>query len=117
MLLICYRSCTIVEDVLIGEETSISDNTTVSKSIIGRNCCIGKNVTISNSHLLNNVTVKDNCNIINSFVDENCIIEENSNLEGGTIVAANVTVKSGSELKGILIESSVASDGNGMKFV
>ncbi|CAG9091814.1 unnamed protein product [Plutella xylostella] len=100
------RSCTITEDVLIGENTEINDNTTITKAVIGRNCSIGKNVTIIGSHLLDNVVVKDNCKIINSFIDEDCVINEDSTLEAGTILAAKVNVKAGSEMKGNLIENS-----------
>lgn len=55
---------------------------------------------------MNNVIIKDNCKIIKSFIDENCTIEENAVLEGGTIIAENVKVDAGSELRGIIIETS-----------
>ncbi|XP_026747180.1 translation initiation factor eIF-2B subunit epsilon [Trichoplusia ni] len=100
------RSCSLVEDVLIGSQTHINDNTVVSKSMIGKNCIIGNNVTITGSHIMNNVVIKDNCKVINSFIDEQCTIEENSVIENGTIIASNVVVDAGSQLKGSLLESS-----------
>lgn len=105
------RSCTIVEDVLIGDNTHINDHTSLSKSMIGNNCVIGSNVTITSSHIMNNVVIKDNCKIINSFIDDNSIIEENSVLEGGAIIASNVNVKAGSKLNGNIIECDEQENG------
>ncbi|KAL0839585.1 hypothetical protein ABMA28_016275 [Loxostege sticticalis] len=100
------RSCSLMEDVLVGADTHISDNAIISKSQIGTNCKIGNNVTISGSYIMNNVVIKDNCKIDNTFIDDNCVVAEKSVLEGGTIIASNVNVKSGSQLKGTLLESS-----------
>ncbi|XP_049865446.1 translation initiation factor eIF-2B subunit epsilon [Pectinophora gossypiella] len=98
------RSCTLVEDVLIGDNTHINDHTSVTKSVIGHNCKIGSNVTITGCQIMNNVVVKDNCQIMNSFLDDNSVVEENCTLEGGAIIAANVVVKAGSQLNGNIIE-------------
>ncbi|XP_072941564.1 translation initiation factor eIF2B subunit epsilon-like [Epargyreus clarus] len=98
------RSCSVVQDVLIGADTFISDMAEVSKAMIGDNCMIGKNVTIQNSHIMNNVTIKDNSKIINCFIDDNCTIEENSVVEG-VIASRSVNIKIGSKLKGITLET------------
>lgn len=79
--------------------------------MIGKNCVIGNNVTITGSHIMNNVVIKDNCKVINSFIDEHCTIEENSVIENGTIIASNVVVDAGSQLKGSLLESSEVDKG------
>ncbi|CAH0721698.1 unnamed protein product, partial [Brenthis ino] len=97
------RSCTLVEDVLIGSRTHISDMSCISKSMIGDNCTIGNNVVIQGSHIMNNVVIKDNCKILNCFIDVGCTIEENSNLQG-VIASDCVCVKSGSQLKGNILE-------------
>ncbi|XP_050362996.1 translation initiation factor eIF-2B subunit epsilon [Nymphalis io] len=103
------RSCTLVEDVLIGAQSHISDMSTVSKSMIGSNCTIGNHVVIYGSHIMNNVVIKDNCQILNCFIDDNCTIESNSNLEG--VVASNkVCVKEGSKLRGIILEETDNND-------
>ncbi|XP_059060000.1 translation initiation factor eIF-2B subunit epsilon [Achroia grisella] len=102
---ILSRSCTLTEDVLIGANTYIGDNTVVTKSMIGKRCKIGNNVKITGSHIMDDVVIKDNCNISYSFIDRNCIIEINSNIEGGTIIASEITVKSGSHLNGNIIDS------------
>lgn len=78
----------------------------MTKSIIGKKCTIGNNVIINGSHIMNNVIIKDNCRISNSFIDDNCVISEGSNLHAGTIIAENVKVESGSDLKG-RIECSI----------
>lgn len=100
------RSCSLVEDVLIGANTHINDNTVVSKSVIGKNCVIGNNVTVKGSHLMNNVVIKDNCKIINSFIDEGCVIDDNCLIDAGTIIASNVKVKAGSQLNGNILEDT-----------
>ncbi|XP_045492377.1 translation initiation factor eIF-2B subunit epsilon [Colias croceus] len=97
------RSCTLVEDVIIGSDTHTSDMSSLSKTVIGDKSNIGKNVTIHGSHIMNNVVIKDNCKIMNSFIDDNCVIEENSILEGA-IIAAGAKVNRGSKLKGSIIE-------------
>ncbi|XP_030032331.2 translation initiation factor eIF-2B subunit epsilon [Manduca sexta] len=99
------RSCVLVEDVLIGPQTHIHDNTVVSKSIIGKNCVIGNNVTIKGCHLMDNIVVKENCTILNSFIDSNCEIKANASMDGA-IIALNVTVEGASQLTGSIIESS-----------
>ncbi|KAJ8727005.1 hypothetical protein PYW08_015402 [Mythimna loreyi] len=100
------RSCSLEEDVLIGAQTQINDNTIISKSMIGKNCVIGNNVTIKGSHIMNNVVIKDNCTVVHSFIDDNCIIEEKCVIENGTIIASNVVVEAGSQLKGNILEST-----------
>lgn len=107
----CFRSCTLVEDVLIGANTKISDNTVVCKSVIGKNCVIGSNVTITGSYIMNNVVIKDNCKIINSFVDDNCTVEKDSDLENGTILTSNATMAPGSKLKGSVVEGQGDTNG------
>lgn len=79
--------------------------------MIGKYCVIGNNVTIKGSHIMNNVVIKDNCKVINSFIDENCTIEENCVIENGTIIASNVKVEAGSQLKGNILESSEVNKG------
>ncbi|XP_014355995.2 translation initiation factor eIF-2B subunit epsilon [Papilio machaon] len=100
------RSCTLDEDVLIGADTEICDNTTITKTMIGNNCKIGNNVILVGSQIMDNVTIKDNCKIINSFIDNNCMINADSLIENGTIIAENVNINAGSKLKGAIIECS-----------
>lgn len=112
-----YRSCTLIEDVLVGDNTQINDHTTVTTSMIGGNCFIGNNVTISGSQIMNNVVIKDNCVIMNTFIHENVVVEENCVLNGGTILAANVHVKAGRHLKGNIIESDDKDNGMNTVFI
>ncbi|CAB3228314.1 unnamed protein product [Arctia plantaginis] len=100
------RSSALLEDVLVGAKTHVNDNTVISKSVIGKNCIIGNNVTITGSHIMNNVVIKDNCKIINSFIDDNCDIENDCTIDSGTIIASNVKVETGSQLKGNILEST-----------
>ncbi|CAH4033416.1 unnamed protein product [Pieris brassicae] len=100
------RSCSLIEDVIIGSESHISDMSSLRKSIIGDKSLIGKNVTLQGSHIMNNVVVKDNCKIINSFIDDGCIIEDNCILEG-VIIACGAKVNTDSKLKGNIIEKSL----------
>ncbi|XP_063379700.1 translation initiation factor eIF2B subunit epsilon [Cydia fagiglandana] len=104
------RSCSVQEDVLIGANTKISDNTVVNKSVIGSNCVIGSNITISGSYIGNNTVLKDNCKIINSYIDENCIVENGCDLENGTILTSNVKLSSGTKYKGSVVEGGLESN-------
>lgn len=104
------RSCVLIEDVLIGSQTRINDNTVISKSFIGKNCIIGSNVTIKGAHIMDNVVIKDNCQINNCFIDDNCVIEEKCELVGGTIIAFGVKVDAGTLLKSSIVESSDYKD-------
>lgn len=107
------RYCTFGENVLIGDNTSVSDETKITKSIIGNNCKIGKNVIIEGSHIMNDVIIKDNCKIINSYINSSSIVEENCKIEAGTIIGSNVTIEKDSELKGNIIQQSNANNING----
>ncbi|XP_023947314.2 translation initiation factor eIF-2B subunit epsilon [Bicyclus anynana] len=97
------RLCLLKEEVLIGEDTHISDMSIISKSMIGNNCKIGNNVEIRGSHIMDNVVVKDNSKILNSFIDNNCTVGENSNIEG-VIAGANVCIDADSKYKGHIFE-------------
>ncbi|KAL4708806.1 hypothetical protein ACJJTC_011770 [Scirpophaga incertulas] len=108
------RSCSLTEDVLIGADTHVGDNTVICKSVVGKKCKIGNNIVITGSHIMNNVTIKDNCKIINSFVDNNCIIEEKSILDCGSIITSNANVKAESELRGSVIESTEIKRGKAL---
>lgn len=99
------RSCILVEDVLIGSQTHISDMSRITKTMIGDSCVIGSNVIIQGSYIMNNVIVKDNCKIVNSFIAQGCTIEENSNLQG-IISSENICIKNDSQLKGNVLEGS-----------
>ncbi|KOB52021.1 Eukariotic translation initiation factor 2b, partial [Operophtera brumata] len=76
------RSCTLLEDVLIGGDSFLGDNTVVSKSFIGNNVIIGNNVTIEKSFIMDKAVIKDNVKITNSFIDEECFIKEDCTIEG-----------------------------------
>lgn len=112
-----YRSCTLIEDVLVGDNTQINDHTTITKSMIGNNCVIGNDVTISGSQIMNNVVIKDKCVIKNTFIDDNVVVEENCVLEGGAILAANVRVEADRHLKGNIIETDDRNNGKQTRFL
>lgn len=71
--------------VAVGDNTTISEKTSIKTSVIGPNCMISPKTRVSDSYIMKNVTIEEGCVIENSILCE------------------GVTVKTGSVLKNCFI--------------
>ncbi|KAJ8270441.1 hypothetical protein GJAV_G00114740 [Gymnothorax javanicus] len=81
-----------VENVLIGRETSIGANCHISNSVIGHNCTIGDNVVLDRAYIWNNVRIADNSEIRQSVLCDNVAVKEKVQLNSQCVLAFNVVV-------------------------
>ncbi|MQL83954.1 hypothetical protein Taro_016460 [Colocasia esculenta] len=72
---------------LIGNGSTIGDNSMISHSVIGEGCTIGRNVLIENSYIWDNVTIEDNCKISYAIVCDGAVLKAGSVLEPGVILS------------------------------
>lgn len=103
------------QQVVIGEGSSIGENTELSHCIIGKNCSIGSNVKLENSFLFDNVKIDDNCQIIFSVLSNNTGMGENSKLLNGCLLGTSVLIGTKTCLSGVKLPSAgvdVVDDGN-----
>lgn len=86
------RGCVLEENVLVGKETTIGENTKIKNSVIGNNCRIGANCVIEGSYIWDNCNIGENCQLWKSIVAAGCKIRENSIVNTGGILSYDVTV-------------------------
>lgn len=111
LFFIC-RGTKLIEDVIIGANTSVSEHSQINSSVIGRNCKIGKNCTINNSFILDNTTIGDNADISYTVIGSNSSIKPNVKLSESCIIGANVQIDKDQSLSNTLIQSNKPDNGN-----
>ena len=74
------KGCRLEEDSVLCQNSTLGNDTSVTRSVIGHNCLVGCNVTIKNSYILTNTKIENNCIITNSVVFPNCIIKEGAKI-------------------------------------
>jgi len=82
---ILARTCNLIENVYIGEGSTVGNGTTISNSVIGKNCTIGENVQIENSFIWDGVTIADDCCVHSSIICSSCQILRESTISKCTI--------------------------------
>lgn len=93
--------------MVIGRNSSIAENTTVTRSVIGTNVKIGKNVTISDSFIFSNTIVGDDCVIDHSVLGQKCIIRSNCGIKGGSVLGKGVEIPKDSIIEDSLVQATV----------
>ncbi|KAL4230781.1 Translation initiation factor eIF-2B subunit epsilon [Mactra antiquata] len=105
------RDSKLVENVLLGDGSTVGSKTVISSSVIGKNCKIGKNVTIKGSYLWDGVTVEDNCTIETSLLCDNATLYENVKLQSGCVLGSKVCIGPNVEIKqGSTVVASLVDD-------
>ncbi|KAJ8011457.1 hypothetical protein DPEC_G00058410 [Dallia pectoralis] len=81
-----------VENVLIGQNTSIGANCHISNCIIGNSCTIGDNVVLDRAYIWNNVHISNRVKIQQSVVCDGVLVKEAVVLNKQCVLAYNVVV-------------------------
>ncbi|XP_008476004.1 translation initiation factor eIF-2B subunit epsilon [Diaphorina citri] len=109
------KTSVLKQQVVIGEGSSIGENTQLSHCIIGRNCTIGSNVRLEKSYLFDNVKIEDNCEVRLSVLSYNTGVGEHSKLLNGCLLGTGVLIGNKTCLSGVKLPSAGADevdDGN-----
>ncbi|KAG7526046.1 translation initiation factor eIF-2B subunit epsilon [Solea senegalensis] len=81
-----------VENVLIGRDTSIGANCRISNSVIGNNCTIDDNVVLNHAYIWNNVDIASNVVINQSVVCDKAKVKGGVTLNKQCVLAYNVVI-------------------------
>jgi len=90
------------EECLVGEDSKISEKTTLKNCIIGNQCVVEPKVRLTNCILMNKVTVKSGGNIQGSLVCDNATIGEKCDMKD-SIVGVGKRVESEGEYRNEVI--------------
>uniref|UniRef100_A0A672KFA8 Translation initiation factor eIF2B subunit epsilon n=1 Tax=Sinocyclocheilus grahami TaxID=75366 RepID=A0A672KFA8_SINGR len=80
------------ENVLIGRNTMIGANCTISNTVIGANCVIGDNVTLDRAYIWNRVHIADDVKVKQSVICDNVEVKHGVVLNEQCVLAYNVVV-------------------------
>ncbi|KAK8933717.1 hypothetical protein KSP39_PZI016047 [Platanthera zijinensis] len=86
------RSAHIDAFTVLGNATTVGDNTKISNSVIGQGCIIGHNVVIEGSYVWDNVTIEDGCKLSHALICDGVHLREGVILEPGVIISFKVEV-------------------------
>lgn len=86
------RSAQIGPFTVIGNGTTIGDNTIISNSVVGDGCKIGSNVLVEGSYIWHNVTIEDGCTLRHAIVCDGVIIKSGAVLEPGAVLSFKVVI-------------------------
>ncbi|KAK8938162.1 hypothetical protein KSP40_PGU004589 [Platanthera guangdongensis] len=86
------RSAHIDAFTVLGNATTVGDNTKISNSVIGQGCIIGHNVVIEGSFVWDNVTIEDGCKLSHALICDGVHLREGVILEPGVIISFKVEV-------------------------
>lgn len=76
------KGCILEKDSILCQNSTVGNDTYVTRSVIGSNCSVGSNVTIKDSYLLSANKVEDDCTIANSVVFSECLVKRGTQMNG-----------------------------------
>ena len=97
---ILARSCLVKRDTVLGQGTSIGDDSVVGSSIIGRRCLIGKNVTIEGAYIWDDAVVGDNSVIRRAVIANEAMVGSGCTVEAGALLSYGVRLGNGTTVPG-----------------
>ncbi|KAI9102598.1 nucleotide-diphospho-sugar transferase [Phlyctochytrium arcticum] len=88
-------SANVEENVVIGQDSVVSDSTCIRDSVIGRNCQIGERVLIEGAYIWDGAKIGSDCIIRRSIIGNNTVVRSKVTIEPGCLIAGNVIIESG----------------------
>ncbi|XP_059652622.1 uncharacterized protein LOC132299815 [Cornus florida] len=86
------RSAQIGPFTVVGNGTSIGNNTRISNSVVGEGCTIGSNVLIEGCYIWHNVTIEDGCKLRHAIVCDGVLMKSGAVLEPGAVLSFKVLI-------------------------
>ncbi|GMH10355.1 hypothetical protein Nepgr_012196 [Nepenthes gracilis] len=77
---------------VIGNGTTVGNDSKISNSVIGEGCSIGSNVLIEGSYIWNKVTIEDGSKIRHAIVCDGVIVKSGAVLEPGVVLSFKVVI-------------------------
>jgi len=81
------------QNVIIGPDTVIGENTVLDHVSVGRGCKIGSNTSIFNSVLYDNIKIGSNCKLNQCIVSEKVVIGDNVVIHEKSIIEPGFYIK------------------------
>lgn len=92
------RSATVTEEVVIGRNSSVGEESRIERTTIGRQVKVGQHATILESHIWNNVVIEDNVTISHAIICDGAVIKAGAVVPRGSVVSFGVVVEAGVQL-------------------
>lgn len=89
---ILARTCVVRSRSVLGENTSLADESIVGDSVLGRRCRIGKNVIIDRSYLWDDVVVGEGSSVRQAIIANDVKIGKNCKIEPGALISFGVRI-------------------------
>ncbi|PSS24876.1 Translation initiation factor eIF-2B subunit epsilon like [Actinidia chinensis var. chinensis] len=86
------RSAQIGPFTVVGNGSTIGNNTKISNSVVGEGCNIGSKVSIEGCYIWHNVTIEDGCTLKHAIVCDGVIIKSGAVLEPGVVLSFKVVI-------------------------
>lgn len=86
------RSAQVGPFTVIGNGTTIGNNSKISNSVVGESCTIGSNVSIDGCYIWHNVTIEDGCQLKDAIVCDGAVLKSGSMLEPGVVLSFKVII-------------------------
>ena len=82
----------LISKTIIGSQTRIGDDSTITGSTIGRRCNIGNNVIIEGAYIWDDITVGDGSVIREAIIANDTTIGNNCTIESGALISFGVVL-------------------------
>ncbi|KAI6086076.1 nucleotide-diphospho-sugar transferase [Hypoxylon rubiginosum] len=81
-----------VHDSILGKDTHIGDESSISNSVIGRSCRIGSNVRIVDSFVWDGATIHDGAVVEHSIIAERGVVGKKVYVHEGSLISYGVSL-------------------------
>ncbi|KAG1676663.1 Translation initiation factor eIF-2B subunit epsilon [Nymphon striatum] len=89
---ILQRGCEVKENVVLGHNTLVGENSIIIDSVVGNSCKIGKNVRIEGAFIWDNAIIEDNCAVFKCVLGENVVIRAQTVINKKCVIGSNVHI-------------------------
>ena len=72
-------------ECLVGEDTKISEKTTIKNSVIGSHCTIEEKVKLTNCIIMDKVVVRSGSNLTGSLICDDVIVEQRADVKDSIV--------------------------------
>jgi translation initiation factor eIF-2B subunit epsilon len=93
------RTCKVGKRTVLGQDTSIGDESVVANSIIGRRCQIGQNVMIQNAFIWDDVVISDGSIVDRAIIASSVVVGRNCKVLAGALLSFGVRIADEKEVK------------------
>ncbi|XP_058128246.1 translation initiation factor eIF-2B subunit epsilon-like [Anopheles ziemanni] len=104
------RSCELDGDLVVAENSTIEEDTSIRQSVVGRGCKIGRKCRIRNSFLFDGATVGDNCVLDHCVIASGASVGAGCHISDGAVLGERVELPGGMTVAKVLIQADKPDD-------